>query len=85
MDRRITIAQAYKAMFIFIKNYYDRKDKPSEIGGLLSDVQLLSYLYNDPQREHSETRLNTADPASWEKWLEAIETMLNEENENEGA
>lgn len=85
MKSQITIKQAYKAMFIFIRRYYYRKGEPTEIGNLLSDIQLLSHLYDDIRKESDEAGLSTADPASWEDWLEAIDTILREENEDKGA
>ena len=85
MESHITAKQAYKAMFVFVKKYYYRKGKPDEIGNLLSDLQLLSYHYDDPQRESNGDRLNTADPASWDDWIEAVGTVLKEENESNGA
>ncbi len=77
MEKTITVEQAYRAMFVFVRSYYERKNKPDELAGLLSDLQLLSHLFNDPRRERNEAgALNTADPTSWEDWLEAVETVL---------
>ncbi|MBK7895979.1 MAG: hypothetical protein WAS33_03415 [Candidatus Promineifilaceae bacterium] len=78
MQEPISIPQAYRAMFVFIKNYYERKGKPAELGILLSDIQLMSHLY--PLREENDSiRLETADPASWHDWLEAVNTILDED------
>ncbi|MFQ5400500.1 MAG: hypothetical protein ACE5E7_12990 [Anaerolineae bacterium] len=85
MEKTLTLKQAYKAMFVFVKNYYNRKGKTDELGILLGDIQLLSYLLDDPEKEGDETSLYTADPASWGDWLEAVETVLQEENESRGA
>lgn len=85
MEKTLTLKQSYKAMFVFIKNYYNRKGKPDELGILLGDIQLMSDLHNDPEKEGDETSLYTADPASWNDWLEAAETVLKKENENKGA
>lgn len=76
--------QAYKAMFVFVKNYYNRKGQPDELGVLLGDIQLVSYLLNDPEIEGDEISLYTADPASWGDWIKAVETVLQEENESKG-
>ena len=84
MEKQVTIKQAYKAMFLFVKEYYYRKNEPEDIGNLLGDVQLMSYLYDDPNREEDEDgNLNTVDPASWYDWLEAVEKILKEEALNE--
>lgn len=80
MEEKLTTRQAYNAMFLFVKAYYYRKGKPEEIGSLLSDLQPLSYLLNDPLREGSSARLDTADPASWDDWLVAVSTVVDEEN-----
>jgi len=67
MEEKLTSIQAYKAMFIFIEEYYNRLGKPIEIGNLLSDIQLL--------RDRV-----TLDPAAWEDWLKAIRQVQQDEN-----
>jgi len=85
MEKMLTMKEAYKVMFAFVKNYYNRKGKPDELGILLGDIQLLNYLHNDLEKEGDETSLYTADPASWSDWLEAAETILKEKNEGNRA
>ena len=81
MDAELSPTQAYKAMFTFVREYYYRTGRPDDIGNLLSDIQLLSHLYEDPQREGSAGRLSTADPASWEDWLRAVNQVLENQDE----
>lgn len=83
MKRILTLKQAYKTMFVFVKNYYNRKGKPDELEILLGDIQLLSYFFDNPEKEGDENSLYTADPASWEDWLEAVGVILRDENEDE--
>jgi len=58
--------QAFRAMFIFLKEYYDRTGGTSELGAVLSDLQL--------NRADS----LPADPAAWDDWLAAIDAVLEE-------
>lgn len=58
--------QAFRAMFIFLSEYYDRTGGISELGSVLSDIQLI--------------RADglPADPAAWDDWLVAIEAVFAE-------
>lgn len=71
-------------IFIFdlVKSYDDRTGKPEEIGRILSALQLLSDMYEYPEREWIEGNLNTADPAFWSDWIDAVETVLKEDKGN---
>jgi hypothetical protein len=66
LEEKLTIHEAYKAMYKFISEYYYRKAKPDELGLLLSDIQLI----------HDGKPL---DPAMWPDWLEAVVSILSEE------
>jgi hypothetical protein len=68
MPEHLSVLEAYKSMFVFIKNYYYRIGKPAEIGGLLSDIQLIAD--GKPQ-----------DPAMWQDWLDAIAETTNEQKD----
>ena len=57
--------QAFRAMFIFLKEYYDRTGGTSELGAVLSDIQTNLWADGRP-----------ADPAAWGDWLAAIEAAL---------
>ena len=68
---KLTVLQAYKAMFEFIKDYYYQIGKPDQIGNLLSDMQLIKGEFS-------------ADPAAWNDWLEAVKKVQQEENDRPG-
>jgi hypothetical protein len=54
--------QAYLAMFEFIKEYWERVGRPTEIGDLLSQMRYT-------------TGAGTADPEMWKRWLAAVEKV----------
>ena len=56
---RLTLQEAYLAMFEFIVTIYKRTNS-DELGSLLGDLSLLS-------------DKTTADPADWGEWLRCIE------------
>jgi hypothetical protein len=68
MSEYLSVSEAYKSMFLFIKNYYYRIGKPAEIGGLLSDIKLIAD--GKPQ-----------DPAMWQDWLDAIVEAKSEQKD----
>lgn len=51
---------AFKAMAVFLENYWSRVGKPEALGDLLSGLQLCA----DGQ---------PADPAHWDDWMRALE------------
>ena len=57
----ITVADAYRAMFVFITAYWERGGRTDEIGSMLGDVQ---YGISGPTEP--------ADPAQWQDWLDAV-------------
>jgi hypothetical protein len=63
MDYKITILDAFKAMIVFLDDYYYRFGQ-NNIASVLSDIQLI-----DEER--------TADPAAWFDWLEAVKKVKN--------
>jgi hypothetical protein len=67
MDEKITLKQAYIAMFEFLKDYYYRVGQPNILGSFLSDLQFLE----DGK---------TADPASWEDWLQVVKKVKEDKN-----
>lgn len=58
---------AYKAMFRFLENYYER-GKEDEIAILLSCMSMEIFEGGMP-----------ADPAMWDDWLEAIQQVMAEQ------
>jgi hypothetical protein len=57
---------AYKAMFRFLENYYERGGRnDDEIAVLLSSMSM--EIFQDGE---------TADPAMWDDWLGAIEEVM---------
>ena len=63
MNEELTLIQAYKAMLIFIEEYYYRGGEPDEIGLLLGIMQLLDD--GEP-----------ADPAMWNDWITAVNQVM---------
>jgi hypothetical protein len=63
---KITIDQAYLAMFYFLDALYQRTHS-NDLGGFLGGFRKL----NDGK---------PADPAAWSDWIEAINRVLSEKN-----
>ena len=53
--------QAFRAMFLFLKEYHLRTAGKAELGDVLGDIQL------------NESDGMPADPAAWGDWLAAID------------
>ena len=64
MKNELTIKQAYKAMIVFLTNLYKRT-KSEDLARFIPE---LMFLKNG----------TTADPAAWNDWLEATDTMLKD-------
>ena len=58
MAKNLSERQAFEAMFLFLKQHYQRT-RSDDIGALLGDMRMLS----DGQ---------TADPAIWHEWLKLV-------------
>lgn len=57
---------AYRAMFRFLENYWERGGRTDEdIAGLLGSMSLDTFSGDEP-----------ADAAMWDDWLEAIEEVM---------
>ena len=65
MEKTITLIEAYKSMFEFVRQYYNRKAKPRELALLLSDIELI----------HDGMPM---DPAMWQDWLDAVDSVLED-------
>lgn len=65
----LTIEESYRVMYKFLEGYYYRLNKPDLLAVLLGGFRLRNNGY-------------TVDPAAWEDWLEAVETVFGERNEN---
>jgi hypothetical protein len=59
MRTELTLLEAFKAMYVYLHNYYLQMDQPDEIGALLGDLRLL----DDGK---------PVDPAAWTDWLDAV-------------
>jgi hypothetical protein len=66
MEEKITLLQAYKAMYEFLRDLYYREGQPSNLGNFLSDLQFLE----DGK---------PLDPAAWYDWLEVVKRVLEDE------
>lgn len=63
MKEDLTILEAYRAMYVFLDNYYFQMGQPDEIGALLSDLRLM------PDGI-------PGDPAAWHDWQEAVKKVV---------
>ena len=66
---KLTIEQAYRAMFYFLENEY-KLTESDELGGLLGSLSWKIFVDGGP-----------ADQGAWEEWLEAVKKAL-ETDEN---
>ena len=64
MELQLTERQAFRAMTMFLEEFYERT-KPGDLPTLLGDMQLL------PDG-------GTADPAAWHDWHRCAERALGE-------
>ena len=64
-EHKLTIEQAYRAMFYFLEQEYERT-KADELGGLLSSLSWEITQGHGP-----------ADPGAWQDWQEAVEKALS--------
>lgn len=64
-EQKLTIEQAYRAMFYFLDQEYERT-KADEIGGLLSSLSWEITQGHGP-----------ADPAAWQDWTDAVKKALS--------
>ena len=58
--RLLSSEQAFRAMFIFLYEYYERSGRSGELVDVLGDIQV------------NATDGMPADPAAWDDWLAAI-------------
>lgn len=65
-QQRLTSEQAFRAMSLFLEQYYARSGQAAELGAVLGDIQLNA----DDGRPY--------DPAAWSDWLAAIGAALEE-------
>jgi len=58
--------QAFRAMFVFLNEYYQRTEGKAELGEVLGDIQLIR------------ADGMPADPAAWGDWLAAVGSVLDQ-------
>jgi hypothetical protein len=61
MEKKLTIMEAYKAMYYYLENLYNLT-KSEDLADFLSNMMLLE-------------DESTADPAYWDDWLNAIKKL----------
>lgn len=69
MKDKLTLLEAYKAMYAFLENYYNQTGHPDEVGLILGDLRILE-------------SGKTVDPAAWQDWLSAVEKVLETKTES---
>jgi len=62
LDTKLTIREAYTAMYKFLEHEYEMTGS-NDIGGMLGSMSLL----DDG---------GTADPAAWEDWIKSVEKVI---------
>ena len=67
--RTLTIEESYMAMLKFIEGYYYRLNQPDLLAMLLGGFRL-------------RTDGLAVDPAAWEDWLDAVNEVLNNQEED---
>ncbi|GAB1577046.1 hypothetical protein [Bordetella petrii] len=65
-DQKLTIEQAYRAMFYFLLHEYEMT-KSDEIGGMLSSLSWEIWAEGS----------GPADPAAWSDWQNAVKKALS--------
>jgi hypothetical protein len=65
-EKKLSPEQAFRAMFIFLSDYYERTHGKGELGAVLSDIQTIG------------ADGLPADPAAWGDWLAAIDLVFQE-------
>ena len=70
MEDKITLIQAYKAMYEFLRDLYYREGQPGNLGSYLGELRLLE-------------DGNPVDPAAWYDWLEVVKNVLIDEQKQE--
>ena len=56
--------QAFRAMLVFLKQYYHRGGDKDDLAAVLGDIQSIT---EDGA---------PADPAAWKEWLDAVDSVL---------
>jgi hypothetical protein len=65
-EQKLTIEQAYRAMFYFLESEYELT-KSDELGGMLGSLSWQIWVGD----------YGPADPGAWEQWLEAVQKALS--------
>jgi hypothetical protein len=76
MKQQLTIFQAYKAMYAFVRACYYDREKPEVLGLLLTEMQLADH---GRLADLSTQTGQPVDPAVWADWLEAVKKVLDAE------
>lgn len=84
MEEKLTKIQAYRAMFYFVKRYYQQKGKPQELWSLLLATETLGDFFKDPRKKGEGTILYSGNPTSWKDWLKGVELLLGPDNMEAG-
>ena len=67
MEAKITLLEAYKAMILFLDEYYVNFGQDNLVS-ILGSIQL-------------KPDLSTVDPAAWYDWLEVVKKVVEEKKE----
>lgn len=73
-DTKITVQQAYKAMFMLIDEFHREGWPTYDITDLLSEMSIVLC--------ENENGFNSADPAIWANWKKFLELIIQEKNDD---
>ena len=66
MKRKLSAEQAFRAMFLYLNEFYQRTEGKAELGEVLGDIQM-----------NSKSGL-PMDPAAWDDWLAVVDVVRDE-------
>ena len=74
LENKVTLKEAYLIMFDFLNKYWERTNKPDDIGGLLGDLSLGD---TDKGKE-------PMDDPDYSDWLDSAKIVLEQEQTDTG-
>jgi hypothetical protein len=72
-NTRLTARDAYLAMFDYLTNRWEAKSRPEFLASLLGDVDPTQFKVDNLPGDE----LPTADPATWDDWMDSVRRVLS--------
>ena len=73
-DSHITVKQAYLTMFEYLDRYWNERQKPDELAGILGSLQLWD----------SAEGKKPMDSSIFPEWLDCVKRVVSDESSGEG-